>query len=168
MTGNENEMEPQRLERVETSVNHLVSRVTSVEQKITSLDARVTSLDEKVTSLDGKVTSLDGKVTLLDRKVTSLDRKVTLLDGKVTSLDGKVTSLEQRLEVQGRRFDVQMESLRQDIKTFAGNLWGRLDAISAQITDNQKTTGARFADDEEVLRDHGRRIAALERPRRRT
>jgi peptidoglycan hydrolase CwlO-like protein len=127
MTTNENKMEPQRLERIETSVNHLVNRVTSLEEKVTSLD------------------------------------------GKATSLDEKVTSLEQRLEAQGRRFDVQMESLREDIKTFAENLGGRLDAISAQITNKQQTTDARFADDEAVLRDHGRRIAALERqPRRRT
>src|SRR5262245_46367884 len=98
MTANENEMEPQRLERIETSVNHLVNRVTSLEEKVTSLD------------------------------------------GKVTSLDGQVSSLEVGLEAQGRRFDVQMERLREDIKTFAENLWGRLDAISAQLTDNQKTT----------------------------
>jgi len=41
MSASENEMEPQRLERIETSVNHLVSRVTSLEEKVTSLDERL-------------------------------------------------------------------------------------------------------------------------------
>ena len=111
MTGSENEMEAQRLERIETSVNHVVSRVTSLEEKL--------------------------------------------------------TSFEERLESHGRRFDVQMEALREDIKTFAKNLGGRLDAISAQMTDKHKTTDARFSDHEAVRRNHGRRIAALERRARR-
>jgi chromosome segregation ATPase len=68
MSASENEMEPQRLERIETSVNHLVSRVTSLEEKVTSLDEKVTSLDEKVTSLDEKVTSLDERLEAQGRR----------------------------------------------------------------------------------------------------
>ena len=127
MTARENEMEPQRLERIETSVNHLVN------------------------------------------SVAALDTGVTVLDNKVTALETRLTAVETKVDAQGRRFDVQMETLREDIKTFTDILGGRLDAISAQITDKQKTTDAQFSDHEAVLPNHGRRIAALERrPRRRT
>ena len=51
------------------------------------------------------------------------------------------------------------------IAGFAENLGGRLDGISRQLTDNQRYWETKFSDHDLGLRDHGRRITALERRR---
>jgi chromosome segregation ATPase len=190
MTASENEMEPQRLERVETSVNHLVSSVTALDTRVSVLDNKVTALDIKLTAVDARLTSVetslttvgtrltrvessltavDARLTRVESSLTAVDTRLTTVESSVTAVETRLTGLETKVDAQGRRFDTQMETLREDIKTFAENIGGRLDAISVQMMDKQKTTDARFSDHEAVMNNHDRRIAALERrPRRRS
>jgi len=55
-----------------------------------------------------------------------------------------------------------MEQLRNDMKKFAEGLGGRLDAIVLELQDSRKDVNGRFLDHDLALRDHGRRITALE------
>jgi len=110
----------------------------------------------------------NGNPMILER-MERVETKIDRIETTVNHIAGRVTALEEKVDAQGRGFDVQMEGLRETITTFADNIGGRLDAISEQMTDKHKTTEARFSDDEAILRDHSRRITAIERrPRRRT
>lgn len=101
----------------------------------------------------------------LERVETKIDR----LGGKVESVEAKVDRMESRLgglDTRLARLEVQFERLGDDFRTLAGNVGGKFDAILREFAEARKDSSVRFTDHENVMKDHGRRISALERDRR--
>ncbi len=77
MAAGEDEMEPERVERIETSVNHLVTRVTVLEEK---LDAQGRRFDVQMEGLRETITTfaenIGGRLDAISEQMTN-SQKIT-------------------------------------------------------------------------------------------
>jgi chromosome segregation ATPase len=84
---------------------------------------------------------------------------------RLERVETKVDRLGEKIDAHARRYDVQIEHVRDDIRRLAESVGSVIERLDRQHAESQAQTATRFADHELVLRDHGRRITALEPPR---
>ena len=111
---------------------------------------------------------VETKIDLLETRFDRLETRFDGLEAKVDDLAMYVLATETRLgekiDAHARRFDVQVEHIRDDIRRFTESVGGVIERLDRQHAESQALTTTRLADHDLILRDHGRRITALELP----
>ena len=171
---------------LQTSVNALLSDMTSVKNtantnksSITALDQRVDSLESAAASssgvdsaalkaLEDRLKALEGKVTTLENEKTTLNGKVTALENEKATMKGKITALDGEVD----RLSGENSSLSNEVNRLAGEnttlhstlsqLETRLEETVAELT----TVAGRISAvttselDLELLRERCRKLSA--------
>ena len=104
-----------------------------------------------------------GMMERLERVETKIDHLEIRFDHLETRFDGLETRVD-RLEVKVDGLAVQTEHVRDDIRRLGESFGGVLERMERRHMESQTEAATRFADLGLVLKDHGRRITALERP----
>jgi len=116
----------------------------------------------------GMMERLERVETKIDRLETRFDHLETRFDGlemRFGVLETRFDVLEAKVDANARRNDIQIEHVRDDIRKLGESFGGVLERIERRLAESQTETNTRLADHELILRDHGRRISALEPPR---
>jgi chromosome segregation ATPase len=123
----------------------MVERLERVEQKIDGLQARFDRLEAR---FDGLETRFDG------------------LEMRIDGLETRFERLETRFERLETRFDglqVEVEHIRDDVRKLAGGQDALSKQIGREVADAIKPVMDLLAAHDLAIRDHGTRIAKLER-----
>jgi hypothetical protein len=122
----------ERLERVEAKVDRLAAKLGAVE----------TRLGDRIDAVE----------TRLGDRIVSVE----------TRLGDRIDAVKTELGDRIGRVEVQMDHLRGDLQKVAEGYTVGLDAISRQLTAYQTDLNTKLLDHDLVLRDHARRISAIE------
>jgi archaellum component FlaC len=137
----------ERLDRVETKIDRIETRFDHLENRFDHLETRFDGLETRFDGLETKFNGLEAKVDDLAMYVVATE-----------------TRLSEKMDAHARRFDDQIEYIRDDIRRFTESVGGVIERLDRQHAESQALTATRLADHDLILRDHGRRITALELP----
>ena len=95
-------------------------------------------------------------------RLERVENKVDALDKKVDTLDRKVDAVDKRVDELANATKIQFEKVREDLKKLGEGYEQGLKQISRQIKDLDKKWSEKWTPHDMALKDHGKRITALE------
>ncbi len=131
--------------------------------KTEMIEERLHGLEQKVAGLDQRVSGLDQRVSGLDQRVSGLEQKVSALDETVGRLSDRVYGVEDRIDTLTTRVDVGFDAVRNDIKLTLERVDGLREHIDRSHDDDRRERAADKAMLFALVRDHNRRLRAIER-----
>jgi predicted nuclease with TOPRIM domain len=126
-----------------------------------------TMANPKADMIEERLDRLEQKVSGLDQRVGGLEQKISRLDETVGRLSERVYGVEDRIDTLTTRLDVGFDAVRNDIKLTLERVDGLREHIDRSREDDRRERAA----DKDMLfalvRDHNRRLRAIERLERR-
>ena len=120
---------------------------------------------ERLERVETKIDRLETRFDHLETRFDHLETRFDGLEIRFGVLETRFDGLEAKVDENARRNDIQIEHVRDDIRKLGESFGGVLERIERRLAESQTETNTRLADHELVLRDHNRRITALEPPR---
>ncbi len=127
-----------------TRIEMMAQRVGELERQVGGFSDRFDAIDQKFKVIDQRFDAIDQKFDAVDQKFEAVDRRLDELPTK-TELRAFLEEMTSRVTTAAEGFGGTLDALRRDIKR-----------LSVKIT-------TRDRDLDLVLKDHGKRIGALER-----
>jgi chromosome segregation ATPase len=122
----------------------MVERLKGVERRLDNVDRRLEDVDRRLDTVD----------TRLDKVDSRLDR----LETKVDVLGAELSDVKARMATKA-----ELEQVRDDMKRLAEAQQAGFQQLSRQMVDFGKHWDMKWAVHDLAIRDHGKRIARLER-----
>ena len=113
--------------------------------------------------IEERLDRLEQKVSGLDQRVGRLEQKVGGLDESVGRLSERVYGVEDRIDTLTTRMDVGFDAVRNDIKLTLERVDGLREHIDRSREDDRREQAADKAMLVALVRDHNRRLRAIER-----
>jgi chromosome segregation ATPase len=128
------------------------------------MQERFERLEQKVDHLGDKVERLEGQVETLGVKVDANTEKIDALTKNIDANTEKIDANTERLDRFERTFasKIEIENLRDLVQRSAEGFGATLDRIERGIAEIRGDWQQKWEDHDRVLRDHARRITALE------
>ena len=129
-------------------------------------------MEQRVVELEQKVGGFGERFDAVDRRFDAVDRRLDAVDQRFDAVDGRFDAIDERLDAMDRKFDelptksdlkVFMEEMASQVKTAAEGYGATLEAIDRRLQRISTQIRTKDRDRDLVLKDHGKRISALER-----
>ena len=141
-----------------TRIEMMAQRVGELERQVGGFSGRFDAIDEKFNVVDQRFDAIDQKFDAIDQKFDAIDQKFEAIDQKFEAVDRRLDELPTKTEL--RAF---LEEMTSRVTTAAEGFGGTLDALRRDIKRLSVKITTRDRDVDLVLKDHGKRIGALER-----
>jgi len=112
-----------------------------------------------------RVGELERKVGGFSERFDTIDQKFTVIDERFDAIDRKFEAVDRRLEELPTRAELRafVEEIASQGKTAAEGYGATLEALQRDIRRLSSKVATKDRDRDLVLKDHGKRISALER-----
>ena len=114
-----------------------------------------------------KIEIMDERLDRLDRKVDGFAATGKQLLGEMEQLSDRVYGVEDRMDALNTRLDVSVDALRNDIKLTIERIDGLRQSLERSREDDLRERAAERGLLFALVRDHNRRLRAIERLERR-
>jgi len=119
---------------------------------------RVGELERQVGGFSDRFDTIDQKFKVIDQRFDAIDQKFDAVDQKFEAVDRRLNELPTKTEL--RAF---LEEMTSQVKVAAEGFGGTLDALRRDIKRLSVKITTKDRDRDLVLKDHGKRISAVER-----
>ena len=133
--------------------------------RIEMMAQRVGELERQVGGFSGRFDAIDEKFNVVDQRFDAIDQKFDAIDQKFDAIDQKFEAVDRRLDELPTKTELRafLEEMTSRVTTAAEGFGGTLDALRRDIKRLSVKITTRDRDLDLVLKDHGKRIGALER-----
>ena len=133
--------------------------------RIEMMAQRVGELERQVGGFSGRFDAIDEKFNVVDQRFDAIDQKFDAIDQKFEAIDQKFEAVDRRLDELPTKTELRafLEEMTSRVTTAAEGFGGTLDALRRDIKRLSVKITTRDRDLDLVLKDHGKRIGALER-----
>ena len=133
--------------------------------RIEMMAQRVGELERQVGGFSGRFDAIDEKFNVIDQRFDAIDQKFDAIDQKFEAIDQKFEAVDRRLDELPTKTELRafLEEMTSRVTTAAEGFGGTLDALRRDIKRLSVKITTRDRDLDLVLKDHGKRIGALER-----
>jgi chromosome segregation ATPase len=163
MFGKQLEVVTERLDGVEAQLHIVDQRLDAVDQRLDAVDRRFDAVDQRFDAVDQRFDAMDQRLDGVDQRLDGVDQR---LDG----VDRRLVDMNDAMEVRHSRlldaFKVESERVREAIAKAAEGYGATLQRIERTLDESQRDWQQRFALHDRALKNHARRITALERAKK--
>ncbi len=118
-------------------------------------------------TMEDRLDRLERTLTDVSTKVDSLSGRLSVIDDRMGRVEERMYGVEDRMDAMGIKLDVSVESLRSDFKLAFDRIDGLREFMERSREEDRRDRAADRGVFEAILRDHNRRLRAIERLERR-
>jgi len=133
-------------------------RVVALEQKVGGFGERFDAIDVRFDAMDKRLDAVDVRFDAVDRRFDAVDKRFDAMDARLDGMDRKFDELPTKSDLK-----VFMEEMASQVKTAVEGYGATLDSIDRRLRRMSTQIRTKDRDRDLVLKDHGKRIRALER-----
>jgi chromosome segregation ATPase len=138
------------------------------------MEQRVGELEQKARGFGERFDAIDLRFDAVDKRFDAIDKRLDAMDQRFDAMDQRFDAMDQRFDAIDRRFDelptkdnlkAFMEEMSERVKVAAEGYGATLEAIRRDIKRQSTQFARKDRDQDLVLKDHAKRILALEAKR---